>query len=74
MLKPITIWKRFVLKDPKLKRWEWEHNHIEDNHIAGDKPIARFKSQRGWKNSAWQKILGYLKDGVVWTPLTGRTK
>ena len=34
-MKPITVWKTIFKESIK-------HNHIEDGHVEGEKPISRF--------------------------------
>lgn len=49
MLKPITVWKKFNVKTQK-----WDHNHIEDGHVFGNKPIGKFPEQtKKWRNNIW---------------------
>lgn len=63
-MKKITIWERLIIdKEKNIK--EFRHNHIEDGHVEGDKPIPKFKSQNGWKSYIWRKTFGYLKGTTV---------
>jgi hypothetical protein len=58
MTKAITVWS--VYRDDA-----YHHNHIEDGHVDGDKPVPRFPSQRGWTSRGWRKTFAYLVDGKV---------
>ena len=55
-MKSVTVWYK------KFKNQEFEHNHIEDGHVKGNKPISKFPSQKGWNNAAWKKEYRYLDD------------
>jgi hypothetical protein len=58
-MKSITLWKC------KNREGIYEHNHIEDGHVDGDKPKLRFPSQSLWKNGEWIKIHCWIKDGII---------
>ncbi len=53
--RPITVWARY-----DSKRDVFEHNHIEEGHVASTQMVPTDTLNRGWKNGKWEKRLGYL--------------
>lgn len=60
-MKPITVWERYNLKDPKNNIWKWEHNHISKNWTLKSKPepICEYQ-RRNWRNGKWRFSLAHL--------------
>ncbi len=46
--KPVTVWKKFNVKSQK-----WDHNHIEDGHVSGNKPIGNTTQTKNWDEGTW---------------------
>lgn len=57
-VQPITIWRRISGSDNELIV---EHNHIEDGHVGGIKPIGH----ASWIKYIWLKSFGYLVNHKV---------
>lgn len=60
--KSITVWERFY---PDEFGGHWEHNHIEDNWVAGDRPVGNAEQTKQWAGHKWRKKFYLLVDGVV---------
>ena len=57
-MKEITVWKK-LNNTTKI----FEHNHIEDGHMNGDKPIGKYPNQtKGWSSETWYKIFAFLDE------------
>ncbi len=60
--KKITVWSRFY---PDDFGGHWEHNHIEDDWVEGDRPVGNAEQTKHWAGHKWQKKFYLLVDGVV---------
>ena len=62
----------------KVTKWDklntqtnlFEHNHLEDGHVAGNAPAAFTKEQiELFAKSQWRKQFGYLDMGGKYQPM-----
>lgn len=50
---PVTLWY-------KLTPTGYMFNHTEDGYVAGEKPVPRFDTQKGWSKSTWISVYAYV--------------
>lgn len=59
-MKAITVWERF-----NQESQQWEHNHIEDGHIEGEKPVGTESQTKGWSKGTWTREHKHLDNNKV---------
>lgn len=59
-MKPITVWKKFNEKEQ-----QWEHNHIQDGHVIGDKPTGTKEQTAAWAKGTWVFFHKHLDSNQV---------
>jgi hypothetical protein len=59
-MKAITIWKKFNEKEQV-----WKHNHIQDGHVVGNKPLGNKEQTTAWSKGTWMFFHKYLDSNQV---------
>ena len=59
-MKPVTVWTRF-----NENSQQWEHNHIEDGHVNGVKPLGTESQTNNWAKGIWTQEYKHLDNNKV---------